>query len=431
MISELTEITERAEAVPFRGWIFFDEDCSFCRDLALRFERLFGKRGFYFEPLQREWVQERLNLTREQALEEMRILTEDGQVFGGADAVIFLARQLWWAAPFASIARIPSIHTLLDRGYRWMAAHRTCAIKLGGTYFRTSHFSTNARSQNIGRAEARPSERWFALVLLPLVALATRAFLPAWAFMWAMAFAIFFGCKWLTLRRSDGAGPFRTIAYFFAWPGMDATRFLSSDLALPVPRLIAVKNVLGATARFSIGTFLLFVLARHAPDPIVVGWIGMVGMILILHFGFFALLSVGWRALRVDARPIMDAPLRSTSLAEFWGRRWNGAFNDLALGLVFRPIARRVGVVAGTLSAFAVSGLIHELVISLPAGAGYGLPTGYFLLQGLAVLTQRKIPILRGWFFTILVVAGPAYWLFHPPFIRRVIIPFMHAIGAL
>ena len=161
----------------------------------------------------------------------------------------------------------------------------------------------------------------------------------------------------------------------------------------------------------------------------------MVGMILMLHFGLFALLSIGWRTLRVDAQPIMDAPLRSTSVAEFWGRRWNGAFNDLALGLVFRPMARRVGATAATLSAFGVSGLVHELVISLPAGGGYGLPTGYFLLQGLAVLAQRRSTTLRGnlsgWLFTMIVVAAPAFWLFHPPFVQRVILPFMQVIRAL
>jgi predicted DCC family thiol-disulfide oxidoreductase YuxK len=417
MISELTEITEIAEPIPFRGWIFFDEDCSFCRDLALRFDNLFRERGFHFEPLQSEWVQDRLNLTRQQALEEMRVLTVDGQIFGGVDAVIFLARQLWWAEPFAFIARIPTIPALLDRSYRWVAAHRTCAINRPATP------SLPART------------RWLPLAMLLLVALATKPILPAWGFMWAMAFAIFFGCKWLTLgiaaSRNERVCPFRASAYLFAWPGTDATRFLSPDLAPPVARSMALKAVLVAIGRILLGVFLLFALARRVPDLVLVGWIGMIGMILIMHFGLFSLLSVGWRALRVDARPIMDAPLRSTSVAEFWGRRWNGAFNDLALGLVFRPVARRAGLVAATLSAFTISGLIHELVISLPADAGFGLPTGYFLLQGLAVLAQRKTAILRGWFFTMLVVAGPAFWLFHPPFVRRVIIPFMHAIGAL
>lgn len=421
MISELTEITERSEAIPSRGWIFFDEDCAFCRNLALRVGPAFARRGFHFEPLQRKWVQERLNLTPEQALEEMRVLTCNGEVFAGADAMIFLARQLWWAAPFASVARSAFFHDLLDRGYRWIAAHRTCAIN------RVSKSSLPART------------RWFILALLPLLAFGTKPFLPAWAFMWAMAFAIFLGCKWLTLgiamNRSAPAGAFRATAYLFAWPGMDAIRFLSPELAPPVQHSTLLKNAALALGRILLGAFLLCAIARRIPQPILAGWVGMAGIILMLHFGLFAVLSMGWRALRVNAAPIMDGPLRSTSVAEFWGRRWNGAFNDLALGVVFRPMARRVGVAAATLSAFGVSGLVHELVISIPADAGYGLPTGYFLLQGLAVLAQRRSPALRGntsgWLFTLIVVAAPVFWLFHPPFVERVILPFMKAIGAI
>jgi alginate O-acetyltransferase complex protein AlgI len=83
--------------------------------------------------------------------------------------------------------------------------------------------------------------------------------------------------------------------------------------------------------------------------------------------------------------------------------------------------------------------LIHELVISLPANAGFGLPTAYFLVQGLGVLAERSPAGERlglgsgiaGWMFTIIVVAGPAFWLFHPPFVSRVILAFMKAIGAL
>jgi hypothetical protein len=38
---------------------------------------------------------------------------------------------------------------------------------------------------------------------------------------------------------------------------------------------------------------------------------------------------------------------------------------------------------------------------------------------------------IRGWIFTAAFTAGPAFWLFHPPFIRHVILPFMQAIRAL
>jgi alginate O-acetyltransferase complex protein AlgI len=92
-------------------------------------------------------------------------------------------------------------------------------------------------------------------------------------------------------------------------------------------------------------------------------------------------------------------------------------------------------VIRATLTAFLISGLIHELVISLPAGGGYGLPTAYFLLQGWGVVVQRNLTRRRdstaGWIFTMLLTAGPAFFLFHPLFVRQVILPFLQAIGAL
>jgi len=147
------------------------------------------------------------------------------------------------------------------------------------------------------------------------------------------------------------------------------------------------------------------------------------------------LLAIAWRADGLDVRPIMDAPLKSTTLGEFWGRRWNGAFNQVAFEILFRPLARTTGPTIGTIVAFLASGLIHELVISLPARAGYGLPAAYFLLQGCGVIIQHRVTRIRrgmaGRVFTVLVVAVPAFWLFHPPFVRHVILPFMKAIGAL
>jgi D-alanyl-lipoteichoic acid acyltransferase DltB (MBOAT superfamily) len=160
----------------------------------------------------------------------------------------------------------------------------------------------------------------------------------------------------------------------------------------------------------------------------------MLGMILMLHFGFFRLTAVAWQIAGVDAQPIMDTPIKASSLSDFWGRRWNGAFNQLDIDVLFRPLARSTGAALATIAVFLFSGALHELVISIPARAGYGLPTAYFLLQGSGVLAQRRFRLRHsagGWFVTMIVVAAPAFWLFHPPFVRHVILPFMKAIHAL
>jgi predicted DCC family thiol-disulfide oxidoreductase YuxK len=480
MNSEITEITETKEerspdrpggleaAAPweksFYGWILYDGACRSCTASARRFDRIFRCRGFLFLPLQTNWIMERLDLESGAPLEEMRVLTADGHDIGGAGAVIFLTHQIWWGQPFAALAQLPGMHKLLDRGYRWIAAHRGC-----------DHITCKLPPR-------RRWPGWFALIVLPLLALLAQNHVAPWQFMWLMTGAIFLGCKWLTFwgARSQivHVRVGRALAYFFLWPGMDAEKFLdpptrknltalsrqvlsgrtsevrgdreqwpvalvseelSGKMQDRIDRMSALPdrgaNIVGAISKILLGAGLLFGLARFAPHPLVTGWIGMIGMVFVLHFGIFALLAIAWRAYGLDVRPIMDAPLKSTTLGEFWGRRWNGAFNQLVFENVFQPVARSIDPILGTVVAFLASGLIHELVISLPARAGYGLPTAYFLLQSCGVIIQHRAPRIRygmaGQFFTILIVAGSAFWLFHPQFVRNVILPFMKAIGAL
>ncbi|MGC3957885.1 MAG: MBOAT family protein [Verrucomicrobiota bacterium] len=134
----------------------------------------------------------------------------------------------------------------------------------------------------------------------------------------------------------------------------------------------------------------------------------------------------------------MQSPATATSLADFWGARWNTAFNKLVYDLAFRPLAHRTSVVWATLGVFTISGIIHELAISFPARGGYGLPFGYFLLQGVGVLIERSRAGRalglgrgwRGWLFMFCFTTVPAYWLFHPTFVQNVILPMLQTIGA-
>jgi hypothetical protein len=282
---------------------------------------------------------------------------------------------------------------------------------------------------------------WLPLAVLPLGAIALSRSLQPWVFMWVLSISIYFGLKWLSWWKAHDKishAAWRSVAYLLAWPGMDAESFLAAAKSVPPPRL---WNWFWAGLETGLGVILFWGVARLLPQgqPLLRGWVGMVGLILLLHFGTFQIVALFWQRLGVDAMPIMSAPLRSESLSEFWGKRWNLGFRQLSHDLIFGPLHKNLGVGATSFLVFAVSGVIHDLVISVPARGGYGLPTGYFAFQGLGVLVERSSfgkqlglrEGVRGWLFMVVITAGPVFFLFHPPFVLRVIIPFMKWMHAL
>jgi hypothetical protein len=281
---------------------------------------------------------------------------------------------------------------------------------------------------------------WLPLPLFFALAVWFGRSLPPWAYMCALALAIYFSLKWLTWWHERGDVTHtaaRSAAYLLAWPGMDAVTFLSDSHARK-PQSVQWGWALTKTCT---GILLMWVCARHVPAnlPLLQGWIGLLALILLLHFGSFELIALGWQAVGVNAQGIMQQPLSSYSLSEFWGKRWNLGFRQLSHEFIFQPTHRVIGAQWAMLLVFLVSGLIHESVISLPARGGYALPTAYFVLQGVGVLVERSRigRLLRlqggfsGWAFMAVVTAAPAFWLFHPPFVLRVALPLMHAIRAI
>ena len=291
-----------------------------------------------------------------------------------------------------------------------------------------------------GRTSVQWWQGWPPLVLLPaaVVLFASPAW-PPWVVMWSLAFAIYCGCKWLTWRRTPVARvlAWRHLAYLLAWPGMDAEAFLCEQSEHQPHRSEWMRGAMNLVA----GLILFYGIGRlvFRWNVYIAGWVGMAGVALCLHFGSLHLLSCGWRRAGVRARPLMNKPLRSKSLSEFWGRRWNTAFRDLTHRFLFRPLTRHIGVRAGLAGGFVFSGLVHDLVISWPAAGGYGGPTLFFAIQGAGMLIERstfghQIGLgsgVRGWLFSVLAILLPAPLLFHRPFVEGIVVPFMHFMGAL
>jgi predicted DCC family thiol-disulfide oxidoreductase YuxK len=92
----------------------------------LRFKTFLSRRGFEVVPLQSNFARAQLNLSPDKLLDEIKLLTNTGQIFGGADALMQIARRVWWAWPIFALTKIPGVTSLFRAAYRRLAANRTC-----------------------------------------------------------------------------------------------------------------------------------------------------------------------------------------------------------------------------------------------------------------------------------------------------------------
>jgi predicted DCC family thiol-disulfide oxidoreductase YuxK len=125
MISLTSEFTD-AKGRHARGWLFYDAQCGFCTRLARWVAPILAKRGFALAPLQDSRVAGLLGMSPTELLREIQLLGENGKQFGGADAIVALAREIWWAAPLVWFGEFPGAMRILRAGYGWVAARRKC-----------------------------------------------------------------------------------------------------------------------------------------------------------------------------------------------------------------------------------------------------------------------------------------------------------------
>ncbi|PKA60035.1 putative long-chain-alcohol O-fatty-acyltransferase 1 [Apostasia shenzhenica] len=137
--------------------------------------------------------------------------------------------------------------------------------------------------------------------------------------------------------------------------------------------------------------------------------------------------------LGLNLEPQFNAPYLSTSLQDFWGRRWNLVVTTVLRSSVYNPVRRRWGSAAGIVATFIVSGVMHELTLYYFTLAP---PTGemfsFFLLHGACTVLEMRLKKAAGnrevgWrphpaaatAATLGFVVATAFWLFFPPIMRN------------
>ncbi|HVX84494.1 MAG TPA: DUF393 domain-containing protein [Phycisphaerae bacterium] len=103
-------------------WILYDGDCPLCRAGAAKFAALLHRRGYRLAALQSPVGRH----FAPRPLTEMKLVTRDLRVVGGAEAIARIARTIWWARPVAWLWDIRLLRPLLTGAYRWVARRRSC-----------------------------------------------------------------------------------------------------------------------------------------------------------------------------------------------------------------------------------------------------------------------------------------------------------------
>lgn len=125
MISLVSEMTDR-KGRHARGWLFFDAECRFCSGIAGWLAAPMKRRGLEIAPLQDPRVESLLGLSREELLMAVRFVFADGSHCSGADALLAVANELWWARPLIWVSRVPGVMPAMRAGYRWGALRWRC-----------------------------------------------------------------------------------------------------------------------------------------------------------------------------------------------------------------------------------------------------------------------------------------------------------------
>jgi predicted DCC family thiol-disulfide oxidoreductase YuxK len=129
MITLADDFTDRKQRSA-RGWLFFDSQCAFCTRIARWLAPILRRRGLAVAPLEDPRVRALLGMSRQELLKELRFVLSDGMRAGGANAVLAVAREIWWARPLVWLAALPGAMRALDVGYKWIAARRGCQSEI-------------------------------------------------------------------------------------------------------------------------------------------------------------------------------------------------------------------------------------------------------------------------------------------------------------
>ncbi|KZV16116.1 hypothetical protein F511_13252 [Dorcoceras hygrometricum] len=216
-----------------------------------------------------------------------------------------------------------------------------------------------------------------------------------------------------------------------------STHKKSEEKETPTP-----KNGHRSTKNYAMkGLLMAFIIRAYSFDEYIHPGIILVIYCFHIYFALEIILAIAAAMARVllgaELEPQFDEPYLSTSLQDFWGRRWNLMVTRMLRPTVYVPVRRwSTGIIGrqwaplpAVMLTFVVSGLMHELIFFY---LGRVKPTWeitlFFLLHGVCLnveIAVKKVvngrwqlPRVLGTILTVGFVMVTGFWLFFPPLLR-------------
>jgi predicted DCC family thiol-disulfide oxidoreductase YuxK len=83
----MTKLDRESKAtLPRVGWVLYDGGCGFCFRWVHFWEKMIERRGFSLQDLQSAWEDGSLNIPKQNLLDDILVLTRDGNLQSGANA---------------------------------------------------------------------------------------------------------------------------------------------------------------------------------------------------------------------------------------------------------------------------------------------------------------------------------------------------------
>jgi predicted DCC family thiol-disulfide oxidoreductase YuxK len=103
--------------------LIYDGECRFCQAQVVRLQRWAGPQLLPL-PLQKSGLLDALGLAHEDAMRAMQLVTQQGWIYAGVEAVVQGLRQRPILGRLLRLYYVPGVRQLADLGYRLIARYR-------------------------------------------------------------------------------------------------------------------------------------------------------------------------------------------------------------------------------------------------------------------------------------------------------------------